>query len=191
MSRYIRLARESDAEELLEIYRPYVETTSITFETEVPTVEEFAGRIRDTLTKFPYLVIEEDGAILGYAYAHPFHQRAAYGWTVESSVYVRQDVRHGHIGSLLYQALMERLERQGVRNVCAVITVPNEPSMAFHARMGFTSAGILPNFGYKMDEWHGVEYLYRQLGPTGEPPKPLLPLKELPPELLCPVVLEK
>lgn len=191
MSRYIRLARESDAEELLEIYRPYVETTAITFETEVPTVEEFAGRIRDTLTKFPYLVIEEDGAILGYAYAHPFHQRAAYGWTVESSVYVRQDVRHGHIGSLLYQALMERLERQGVRNVCAVITVPNEPSMAFHARMGFTSAGILPNFGYKMDEWHGVEYLYRQLGPTGEPPKPLLPLKELPPELLCPVVLEK
>ena len=191
MSRYIRLARESDAEELLEIYRPYVETTAITFETEVPTVEEFAGRIRDTLTKFPYLVIEEDGAILGYAYAHPFHQRAAYGWTVESSVYVRQNVRHGHIGSLLYQALMERLERQGVRNVCAVVTVPNEPSMAFHARMGFTSAGILPNFGYKMDEWHGVEYLYRQLGPTGEPPKPLLPLKELPPELLCPVVLEK
>ena len=191
MSRYIRLARESDAEELLEIYRPYVETTSITFETEVPTVEEFAGRIRDTLTKFPYLVIEEDGAILGYAYAHPFHQRAAYGWTVESSVYVRQDVRHGHVGSLLYQALMERLERQGVRNVCAVVTVPNEPSMAFHARMGFTSAGILPNFGYKMGEWHGVEYLYRQLGPTGEPPKPLLPLKELPPELLCPVVLEK
>lgn len=191
MSRHIRLARESDAEELLEIYRPYVETTSITFETEVPTVEEFAGRIRDTLTKFPYLVIEEDGAILGYAYAHPFHQRAAYGWTVESSVYVRQDVRHGHVGSLLYQALMERLERQGVRNVCAVVTVPNEPSMAFHARMGFTSAGILPNFGYKMGEWHGVEYLYRQLGPTGEPPKPLLPLKELPPELLCPVVLEK
>ena len=191
MSRYIRLARESDAEELLEIYRPYVETTSITFETEVPTVEEFAGRIRDTLTKFPYLVIEEDGAILGYAYAHPFHQRAAYGWTVESSVYVRQNVRHGHVGSLLYQALMERLERQGVRNVCAVVTVPNEPSMAFHARMGFTSAGILPNFGYKMDEWHGVEYLYRQLGPMGESPKPLLPLKELPPELLCPVVLEK
>ena len=191
MSRYIRLARESDAEELLEIYRPYVETTSITFETEVPTAEEFAGRIRDTLTKFPYLVIEEDGGILGYAYAHPFHQRAAYGWTVESSVYVRQDVRHGHIGSLLYQALMERLERQGVRNVCAVVTVPNGPSVAFHKRMGFTSAGILPNFGYKMGEWHGVEYLYHRLGPTGEPPKPLLPLKELPPELLCPVVLEK
>ena len=120
MSRYIRLARESDAEKLLEIYRPYVETTSITFETEVPTVAEFAGRIRETLTKFPYLVIEEDGEILGYAYAHPFHTRAAYGWTVESSVYLRRDVRHGHIGTLLYEALLERLERQGVRNVCEI-----------------------------------------------------------------------
>ena len=191
MKKQLRYAVEQDAPALLEIYRPYVETTSITFETEVPTVEEFAGRIRETLTKFPYLVVEEDGAILGYAYAHPFHVRAAYGWTVESSVYVRQDVRHGHIGTLLYEALLERLERQGVRNVCAVVTVPNEPSMAFHERMGFRTAGILPDFGYKMDEWHGVEYLYRHLGAQGEAPKPLLPLSELPAELLCPVVLEK
>ena len=191
MERQLRFAVEQDAEELLEIYRPYVETTSITFETEVPSVEEFAGRIRETLTKFPYLVLEENGTILGYAYAHPFHVRAAYGWTVESSVYVRRDVRHGHIGTLLYEALLERLERQGVRNVCAVITVPNEPSVAFHKRRGFVSAGILPDFGYKMDEWHGVEYLYRHLGAQGEAPKPLLPLSELPPELLCPVVLEK
>lgn len=191
MEKCIRFAAEQDAAALLEIYRPYVETTSITFETEVPTVEEFTERIRDTLTKFPYLVLEEDGVILGYAYAHPFHTRAAYGWTVESSVYVRQDVRHGHIGSQLYQALMERLSAQGVCNVCAVVTVPNEPSVAFHQRMGFTSAGILPNFGYKMNEWHGVEYLYRRLKPAAQPPKPLLPLKELPPELLCPIVLER
>ena len=191
MKKCIRFAAEQDAAALLEIYRPYVETTSITFETEVPTVEEFAERIRDTLTKFPYLVLEEDGVILGYAYAHPFHTRAAYDWTVESSVYVRQDVRHGHIGSLLYQALMERLSYQGVCNVCAVVTVPNAPSVAFHQRMGFISAGILPNFGYKMNEWHGVEYLYCRLKPIDQAPKPLLPLKELPPELLCPIVLER
>ena len=191
MKKQLRYAVEQDAPALLEIYRPYVETTSITFETEVPTVEEFAGRIRDTLTKFPYLVVEEDGEILGYAYAHPFHERAAYGWTVESSVYVRQDVRHGHIGTLLYEALLERLERQGVCNVCAVVTVPNEPSMAFHARLGFRTAGILPDFGYKMGQWHGVAYLYRRLGPSGEAPKPLLPLSELPPELRSPVILEK
>ena len=191
MKKQLRFAVEQDAPELLEIYRPYVETTSITFETEVPTVEEFAERIRDTLTKFPYLVIEEDGKILGYAYAHPFHTRAAYGWTVESSVYVRQDVRHDHIGTLLYEALMERLSNQGVCNVCAVVTVPNEPSVAFHKRMGFASAGILPNFGYKMDEWHGVEYLYRRLKPIDQPPKPLLPPSELPPELLGPVMLDR
>ncbi len=190
MKKQLRFAVEQDAPELLEIYRPYVETTSITFETEVPTVAEFAERIRDTLTRFPYLVIEEDGKILGYAYAHPFHTRAAYGWTVESSVYVRQDVRHGHIGTLLYEALMERLSYQGVCNVCAVVTVPNEPSVAFHKRMGFSSAGILPGFGYKMDEWHGVEYLYRRLKPADQPPKPLLLPNELPPELLGPVMLD-
>ena len=86
---------------------------------------------------------------------------------------------------------MERLSYQGVCNVCAVVTVPNEPSVAFHKRMGFASAGILPNFGYKMDEWHGVEYLYRRLKPVDQPPKPLLPPSELPPELLGPVTLER
>lgn len=128
MKKQLRFAVEQDAPELLEIYRPYVETTSITFETEVPTVEEFTERIRDTLTKFPYLVIEEDGKILGYAYAHPFHTRAAYGWTVESSVYVRQDVRHGHIGTLLYEALMERLSNQGSAMSARWLRCPMSPA---------------------------------------------------------------
>ena len=190
MARILRFAAEQDAPALLEIYRPYVETTSITFETEVPTVAEFRERIRDILTMFPYLVVEEDGELLGYAYAHPFHQRAAYDWTVESSVYVRQDVRHGHIGTVLYQALMERLSAQGVRNVCAVVTVPNEPSTAFHKRMGFQSAGILPDFGYKMGRWHGVEYLYLRLGAGKEAPDPLIPQTALPEELRAPVILD-
>lgn len=137
MSMLIRMATVQDAAELLEIYRPYVEETSITFETEVPTEAEFAERIAEILSRFPYLVAEEDGRLLGYAYAHPFHQRAAYGWTVESSVYVRKDVRHGHIGTLLYEKLLSMLRAQGVRNVCAVITVPNAPSMAFHKKLGF------------------------------------------------------
>lgn len=191
MARILRFAAEQDAPALLEIYRPYVETTSITFETEVPTVAEFRERIRDVLTMFPYLVIEEDGELLGYAYAHPFHQRAAFDWTVESSVYVRQDVRHGQIGTILYQALMERLSIQGVRNVCAVVTVPNEPSMAFHKRMGFRSAGILPDFGYKMGQWHGVEYLYQRLGTDMEAPKPLIPQTALPEALRVPIMLDK
>lgn len=189
MSILIRMAAVEDAAGLLEIYRPYVEETSITFETEVPRVEEFAGRITDILSRFPYLVAEEDGVLLGYAYAHAFHERAAYGWTVESSVYVRKDVRHGHIGTALYQRLLLLLREQGVKNVCAVITVPNEPSMAFHKRLGFELGGVLPNFGYKLGEWHGVSYLYCSLDSGTEAPIPLKSLSELPEELRRPSLL--
>ena len=186
MSMLIRMATVQDAAELLEIYRPYVEETSITFETEVPTEVEFAERIAEILSRFPYLVAEEDGRLLGYAYAHPFHQRAAYGWTVESSVYVRKDVRHGHIGTLLYEKLLSMLRAQGVRNVCAVITVPNAPSMAFHKKLGFEIGGVLPDFGYKLGRWHGVSYLYRSLGGGAEAPAPLKSVWELPEALRMP-----
>lgn len=189
MSTLIRMAAVQDAPELLEIYRPYVEETSITFETEVPTVEEFSGRIADILSRFPYLVAEGDGMLLGYAYAHAFHERAAYGWTVESSVYVRKDVRHGHIGTALYKRLLSMLREQGVKNVCAVITVPNEPSMAFHKKLGFEIGGILPNFGYKLGQWHGVSYLYRSLAMEAGTPAPLKSLSELPEELRQPSIL--
>lgn len=179
MEGHICLATEQDAPALLEIYRPYIEETSITFETEVPTVREFTGRIRDTLTMFPYLVYEAEGEILGYAYAHTFHTRAAYDWTVESSVYVRRDLRHGGVGTALYQRLFEILRAQGIRNVCAVITVPNEPSMAFHEKLGFRVGGVLPNFGYKLGQWHGVSYLYLPLSTGTEAPQPRLLLPEL------------
>lgn len=175
----IRFAKESDAAALLEIYRPYIEETSITFETEVPSEAEFAGRIRETLEKFPYLVYEEDGEILGYAYAHTFYARAAYDWTVESSVYVRRELRRGGVGSALYQRLFEILKAQGIRNVCAVITVPNAPSMGFHAKFGFQVGGVLPDFGYKLGEWHGVSYLYLPLGDGDAAPKPVIPLPAL------------
>ena len=179
MAGHIRLATEQDAAALLEIYRPYIEETSITFETEVPSLSEFSGRIRDTLTMFPYLVYEAKGEILGYAYAHTFYGRAAYDWTVESSVYVRRDLRHGGVGTALYQRLFELLRAQGIRNVCAVITVPNEPSMAFHEKLGFQVGGVLPNFGYKLGQWHGVSYLYLPLADHPDAPEPRLLLPEL------------
>jgi len=189
MAKLLRLAKETDGETLLDIYRYYVEETSITFETEVPTLREFQGRIRDTLTKFPYLVLEEDGEILGYAYAHPFHQRAAYNWTVETSIYVRKNPRRGGVGTCLYEALFDMLRRQGVQALCAIVTVPNEPSMAFHQRMGFSVAGTIPRCGYKLGQWHGVAYLYRLLSEGGEAPPPLRPLRELPEALLAPRLL--
>ena len=189
MSNIIRMARESDAAALLEIYRPYIEETSITFETEVPTLEEFAGRIRETLEKFPYLVYEQNGEILGYAYAHTFYARAAYNWTVESSVYVQRDLRRGGVGSALYKRLFELLKAQGIRNVCAVITVPNEPSTAFHEKLGFRMGGILPNFGYKLGQWHGVTHLYLALEQGSKAPQPRILLPELSEKWKTPLIL--
>lgn len=180
----IRLATPSDSAALLEIYRPYVEKTAITFETAVPSEAEFRNRIIEISAQFPYLVWEEKGRILGYAYAHPFHERAAYRWTVESSVYVSENARHRGIGSVLYQALFVLLKAQNVETVCAVVTLPNDPSIAFHQRMDFTLAGKLPDVGFKLGNWYGAAYLYRRLLPKTDCPSPLLPLSALGPEIL-------
>ncbi len=178
----LRFAELNDAPELLEIYRPYVEKTTVSFETEVPSLEEFQGRIREYSGKFPYLVAEEDGAILGYAYAHAFHERAAYGWTVETTIYLRQDQRGKGLGKKLYGALLPLLKEQGVKNACAVVTIPNDPSMAFHQSMGFEVGNLLPRFGYKLGVWCGVAYLYRSLSSHEADPAPVVPLSALPRE---------
>ena len=170
----LRLARPQDSAALLEIYRPYVENTSISFETEPPSVEEFRRRVVDFSAKFPYILAEEDGRVLGYAYAHAFHDRAAYDWTVETSIYVAESARGQQVGRRLYDALLSLLTLQGVRNVCAVITFPNDPSIAFHKAMGFEVGGLFPDFGYKLGAWHAVAYLYKVLG-SGEP-APLIPI---------------
>ncbi len=175
----LRLASPKDGTALLEIYRPYIEKTSITFETEVPGLEEFAGRIAEIIPQFPYLIAEKDGTALGYAYAHAFHERAAYDWTVETSVYVREDLRGQHLGSRLYGALFQILELQRVKNACAVVTIPNDRSLAFHSAMGFTQDGLLPDFGYKLGEWHSVAYLSRRIGELTTPPLPIIPLSQL------------
>lgn len=175
----LRFARPEDAPALLEIYRPYVEETSITFETQVPSEAEFCRRITEISSQFPYLVAEESGVLLGYAYAHPFHERAAYSWTVESSIYVSQAHRGRHIGTMLYRALLPLLERQGVKNVCAVVTYPNDPSIGFHGALGFSQGGILPDFGYKLGAWHSVAYLYRSLDASSGTPGPIRPIHAL------------
>ena len=118
----IRVATKEDAEALLAIYAPYVEKTAITFEYEVPSIEEFRCRIQETLKKYPYLVAEKNGKIVGYAYAGAFHARPAYDWAVETSIYVSRDLRSSGVGSLLYEKLEEYLTAQHVCNVCACIT---------------------------------------------------------------------
>lgn len=180
----LRFAAVKDAHALLEIYRPYVESTSISFETEVPSLEEFEGRIREYSAFYPYLVAEEDGKILGYAYAHAFHERRAYQWTVETSIYMAEATRGKGIGKLLYGALLPLLKAQGIQNACAVVTIPNEPSLAFHRAMGFQTGNLLPDFGYKSGAWRGVAYLYRALGSHEAAPQAPVSIRDLPPETL-------
>ena len=166
-------AAADDAPALLEVYGPYVRDTSVSFETSVPSEAEFRRRIGEISARFPYLVAREGDAVLGYAYAHPFGERAAYDWTVETSIYLRQDCRGRGVGRMLYTALLELLRRQGVHTAAAVITVPNEASFSFHEAMGFTCRGIIPDAGYKLGAWHPVAHFSLALGPAEPCPRPV------------------
>ncbi|HEM3484077.1 GNAT family N-acetyltransferase [Streptococcus suis] len=159
----IRSARIEDAADLVAIYAPYVEKTAITFETEVPTVEAFASRIEKTLEKFPYLVAVEEGILVGYAYASTYYARAAYDWTVELSVYVRQDVRGKGVGSLLYTALEEELTVRGFKNFLACIALPNPASLTLHEKRGYEQVAHFKKVGYKFGTWHDIVWLQKSL----------------------------
>lgn len=171
------MAVPADAHSLAEIYRPYVENTPITFEYDPPSPQEMVQRMQSILPRYPYLVWEEDGRILAYAYAHTLYARAAYQWDAELSVYVHWDHRGKGIGRALYSALIELLRRQGYYSLYACITVPNPSSMAMHRRLGFVNAGIFENAGYKQGKWYGVGWLVKHLRSfeDGEAPMPPIP----------------
>ena len=150
----IRTARESDAPALLAIYAPYVENTAITFEYDVPSIEEFTSRIHHTLEKYPYLVAEKNSQILGYAYASPFHERAAYDWAVETSIYVDQNCKHMGILNM---------------NACIAYTPSADAhldnnSVEFHSHMGYRLVGEFYQCGYKFDTWYNMVWMEKQIG---------------------------
>ena len=174
----LRFATPQDAPGLLEIYAPYVTGTIVSFEYDVPTLEEFARRIQDTTARFPYLVWEEDGAPLGYAYAHPYAARPAYQWSAELTVYLRQGAARRGLGSRLYGALFELLRLQGVRTVYGCVTAENAPSVAFHQALGFREAGRFSQVGYKHGRWLDVLWLEKPIAPAGEP-QPLVPFPQV------------
>ncbi len=159
----IRNAKPEDAAALLDIYTPYITDTIITFETEIPSVEEFQDRIAEVQEKFPYLVAEEDGEILGYAYAHPYYGRSAYAWTAELSIYIRQEARHAGLGTKLYDKLEKQLEAQNVLNFLACISVPNDASIAFHEKRGYELIGQFKKVGYKFKAWHDTVWMEKHL----------------------------
>lgn len=175
----VQMATEADAQELLAIYEPYVRETAITFEYEVPSLEEFRTRIRRTLEKYPYLVAVWEGKIAGYAYASPFKARAAYDWSVETSVYVRRDMHGKGIGYRLYAALEELLKRQHILNVNACIAYPHPESERFHEKCGYRTVAHFTKCGYKMGKWYDMIWMEKMLGEHPEAPEPVTPVREI------------
>lgn len=167
----IRLAEEKDAAGMLAIYAPYIESTSFTFETEKPSVEKFAQRIKTYLAEWPWLVCEIDGVIAGYAYATKYRERTAYQWCTESSVYIHDDFQRTGIARALYYSLFEILKRQGFRNVYAVINLPNDKSVSFHEGCGFRHFATYENVGYKLGKWKNVGWWRLILNEFGDDPE--------------------
>lgn len=174
----IRTAIVSDAEKLLEIYKPYVEKTAITFEYEVPSLEEFALRIENTLKKYPYLVALKDGKILGYAYASEFKGRAAYDWAVETSIYIAENARGAGTGKKLYQSLEKSLVLQNILNMNACIACTDHEdkhltngSIAFHEKMGFLTVGKFHAVGYKFGKWYDMIWMEKHIGDHNKNPR--------------------
>jgi len=180
----IRRADEKDAEALLEIYSYYVKNTAITFEWEVPTVEEFRKRICNITEKYPYLVAEIDGIPVGYAYANTFRTRAAYVWDVETSIYVSRDYRQKGIGSLLLKRLELELKNQNILNVYAGITyIETEDeylthgSVKFHSAMGYEKVAEYRKCGFKFKRWYNVVFMEKFLGEHTDNPETVIPAK--------------
>ena len=175
----IRPVTAEDAAELLSIYAPYVLETSVTYEYEVPSAEEFRGRIENTIKNYPYLVAVEDGEILGYAYASGFHPRAAFRWSAEATVYVKQVAHSRGIGRMLYEALEKILKKQNVQTVIALIADPNPESVAFHEKLGYRVAGRLTGCAYKLGQWRGMYYMEKHLGDYAGEPQIFIPYPEI------------
>lgn len=161
-----------DAEELLRIYSIYVENTAISFEYDVPTVEEFEKRIENITSRYPYVkAVDESGDILGYAYAAPFKERKAYDWSVETTVYVRHDCKRNGVGRMLYSELERQLKETGILNMNACIAYTDNPdeyltndSMRFHEAMGFELVGTFHKCGCKFGKWYDMIWMEKLIG---------------------------
>lgn len=167
----IRSACVDDARRILDIYAYYIEHTAITFEYDIPTVDEFAGRIAHTLERYPYLVLEDDGQMQGYAYASPLKERAAFDRSCELSIYVAHDARGRGYGRALYQELERQLEERGILNLYACIADPIEEdeyltrdSEHFHAHLGYEKVGTFHACGYKFGRWYNTIWMEKLLG---------------------------
>ena len=183
----IRLALPQDARQLRDIYAPYVEKTAISFETVAPTATAMLRRRDEIVQRYPYLVAEQDGVLLGYAYAHPFVGRAAYDWSAEMTIYMKMDARGKGLGGKLYRTLEAILKAQGVLNLNACIGVPKgaddeyltHASVNFHAHLGYTLVGTFHDSGYKFGRWYDMAWMEKILGEHTMPAAPIRPFPEV------------
>lgn len=182
----IRLATPQDAAAICDIYTPYVLTTAVTFDITPPTVEEMATKIATILEMRPFLVAEEDGAILGFSYASAFRPREAYVHAIETSVYIRQDYKAKGLGRRLYTALEDILRLQHVytANACISYVDPADEyspatSRLFHERMGYEQCAHIPSCGRKFDRWYGIIWMQKKLSAIPETPEDFIPLPSL------------
>ena len=173
----MRFAKPSDCAAMLRIYAPYIKTT-ITFEQEAPSEEDFLSRILSVQKDYPWLVWEEGGSILGYAYGHKFAERVSYLPSAELSVYLDMAARGRGLGTRLYEALIAICRLQNIKSVYGIVTSPNERSEKLHEALGFTRAATLKNVGYK-NGWRDVSWFCKQIGPYDEPFAPFRPIVEV------------
>ncbi|SFA97703.1 phosphinothricin acetyltransferase [Acetitomaculum ruminis DSM 5522] len=168
----IELVTHKDANDLLAIYAPYVKETAITFEYEVPSVEEFKERIINISSKYPYIkLLDENGMILGYAYASSFKGRTAYDWAVECSIYIKKEAKGQGFGRLLYEKLEKLLKEMGILNMYACIAIPDKEdeyltfdSVKFHEKLAFKRVGYFEKCGYKFNRWYNMIWMEKILG---------------------------
>ncbi|CAK7040987.1 MAG: Phosphinothricin N-acetyltransferase [Desulfovibrio sp.] len=172
---HIRFVTPADVPALRTIYARYIDTP-ITFEYTLPSETEFAARIAAISGEYPYLVCEEHGVILGYAYAHRHMERAAYQWGAELSVYLDTNATSKGLGKKLYAILIEILALQNVKTVYGGVTMPNAKSEALHASLGFHVLGTYRNAGYKNGQWLDVAWFEKEIGPYDANPPPFIPL---------------
>lgn len=175
MNEIIRLAHPHDAVAILDVYRPFITDTAISFEYTVPSITEFTKRIENIATEYPYLVYEREGKIEGYAYAHRYLERAAYQWDVEVTVYLSDTVRGSGIGTKLYTAMERLLQLQGIINLYACITASNQASISFHAKNGYKMVGTFHKAGFKAGKWQDVVWMEKAIGCYSD--KPHAPLQ--------------
>ncbi|ADK16103.1 GNAT family N-acetyltransferase [Clostridium ljungdahlii] len=182
----MRMATKADAKEILDIYEPYVRNSAISFEYDVPSIEEFTERINNILKKYPYIVAVDNNQIIGYAYVSSFKERVAYDWAVETTIYLSQDCRGKGVGKKLYLALEKILKRQNIINLNACIaytTTDNayltNASMYFHENLGYRKVAHFTKCGYKFGNWYDMIWMEKIIGEHSENPKPVIPISDL------------